>query len=251
MIGKPKKDESKEIKKPAVDSFKIGGKLKGSFKEIAKKLSSVSFLEVAMESNAVNIAYVESRDISNKPYLFSMMKMREDEIGVVYSTPQNMAPKKRRIDVIRQLLNILGIISNEYEVDEKTIYNLIEKAMKDIGELVDKKTAEIYVEYDTLKNENTILDKKIRVLEKEIEELKNSNYELREKNNELTIKMNRYEKPSDETIKIKLIEWIKDHNGKISIPDFVAVHLGGNPVGETRVEKILNELVTQGYLSSR
>lgn len=249
MIGIPTKDKKKIDKTPTVDSFKIGGKLKSSLKDVASKLSSISFLEVAMESNAVNSAYVESRDINGRPHVFSLMKIKSNELSIVYSLPHTMAPRKRRIDVIRQLLNILGIISEEYEVDNKTIYNLIERSIRDVGELVDKKTSEMYVEYDKIKNTNTILDRKVRVLEKEREEIKNKNYELTEKNNELTLKINRYETPSDETLRVRLQEWIKDHNGKINIADFTSVYLSGNKVGETRVEKILNELVTEGYVS--
>lgn len=247
MIGAPQK-EKLELK-PTVDSFKIGGKLKGTLKDVAKKLSTISFLEIAVESSAVNSAYVESRDINNKPYLFSLMKIKKEEINVVYSIPRTMAPRKRRIDVIRQLLNILNVIDEYYEVESKTIYNLIERAIKDVGELVDKKTASMYVEYDTMKNESRILNKKLRVFEKEVEELKNTNYDLREKTNTMELKLKEYETPSDETIKVKVQEWLKAHDGRISIPDFVSVYLAGNKMGEARVEKVLNELVTEGYLT--
>lgn len=249
MIGAPNK-EKKDLK-PSVDSFKIGGTLKTTLKDVAKKLATISFLEVAAESSAVNSAYVESRDINGKPYLFSLMKIKKDEIGVVYSIPKTMAPRKRRIDVIRQLLNILNVINDSYDVDSKTIYNLLEKAIKDVGELVDKKTASMYVEYDTMKNENKILNKKVRLIESELEEIKSSGYETREKSKIMEMKLKEYETPSDETLKVKAIEWIKSHDGRISIPDFVSVYLGENKMGEARVEKILNELVTEGYLSAK
>ncbi len=249
MIGVPTKEKKELTRKPAVDSFKIGGKLTGSLKNVAKMLSTISFLEVTLESNAINSAYVENRDINGKPYLFSLTKITKDEIEVLYSIPPTIAPKKRRIDVIRQLLNILNIISDEYLVKNKIVYNLIEKAIKDIGELVNKKTAAIYVEYDTLKNENKILKKKTRVSEKEISELKRINYELKDTNNTLALKVQKYETPSDEALKVRLQEWIKDHNGKINIHDFIVVHLKGTNVAESRVEQILNELVTGGHLT--
>lgn len=249
MIGAPKKGKDELSRKPTVDSFKIGGKLKGTLKDVANSLSTISFLEIAVESEAVTSAYVESRDINNKPYLFSLMKIKKNEINVVYSIPPTTAPKKRRIDIIRQLLNVLNVINEYYEVDNKTIYNLIEKAVKDVGELVDKKTTAIYVEYDTLKNENAILNKKVRVLEKEVEELRNKQYELKEKSNEVFIKMKKYEDPSDETLRVKILEWIKDHNGSINIPDFVSVYMNKSKIGEKRVEEILNQLVKEGYLS--
>lgn len=253
MIGAPTK-EKKELEKrtePGVDSFKIGGKLKGTLKDVANMLSSISFLEVAMESNAVNSAYVESRDINNRPYLFSVMKIKKNEIDVVYSIPPTVAPNKRKIDVIRQLLNMLSVIDKCYEIDHKTTYNLIEKAIKDVGELIDKKSSAIYVEYDTIKNENIILKKKVRILDKEVDKLKSQIYELKEQNNEMILKLKKYDSPSDETVKVRIQEWIKDHKGTINIPDFVSVYLSKSKNGETRVEQLLNELVTAGYLSMK
>ncbi|MFA5050149.1 MAG: hypothetical protein WC501_04020 [Candidatus Micrarchaeia archaeon] len=248
MIGIPAKEKKEVEKKPMIDSFKVGGKVNTSLKELAEKLSTVSFLEVALETDAVSCAYIESRDISNSPYLFSLIKIKKEEMSVIYSIPPTIAPKKRRMDVIRQFLNILNIINEDYSVDMRVINNLIEKSLKDIEELIDKKTAELYVEYDTLKNENAIISKKQSILEKEVEELKVKNYELREKNERYLLKIKKYENPSDETLRIKIIEWIKDHKGEISIPDFVSVYFKDNESGEQRVEEILDELVKEGYL---
>ncbi len=250
MIGIPLKEKKEAEKKPMIDSFKVGGKLRTSLKELSERLSAVSFLEVALENDAISCAYIESRDINNNPYLFSLIKIKQDEISIIYSVPKTTAPKKRRMDVIRQFLNILSLISEDYFVDARIVNNLIEKSLKDIEELIDKKTAELYVEYDTLKNENLILSKKLTVLEKEIEELRSKNYELREKNERDEIKIRKYETPSDETLRVKVMEWIKDHRGEISISDFVSVYLKGNDSGEQRVEKILDELTKEGYLSS-
>jgi len=251
IIGSPTKEKKEMINNPSVDSFKVGGKLTGTLKGVASRLASISFLETSIENDAVTSAYVESRDINGKPYLFSLTRIKKNEISIVYSISPTTAPKKRRIDVIRQLLNILTVISDEYTISNKIIYNLVEMAIKDVGKLVDKKTSEIYVEYDTIKTENKILNKKNRVLKEENEKMNRTNYELKEENEKMKRKIKEYETPSDSVLKSRIIEWIKVHNGKINIPKFVSVYMKENLVGEKRVEQILNSLVTEGYVSSK
>lgn len=259
MVDLPKDNKTKEeskvretqkgsgIEKPLIDGFKINGQLKGKLETVAKTLAAVSFLEVAPESDAVNVAYVESRDISNKPYLFSLIKIEKDEISVMYSIPRTIAPNKRKLDVIRQFLNILGLIESIYYVDNKSIYNLIEVSVKEVEKLIDKNAAKLYVDYDVLKKESDIMKRKVTMLEQESERLKTINYELKSSNDELTLKLNKYENVSDEVLRVKIQEWIKDHDGKINIPDFCSVY----KTSESKVEEVLNELVTGGYLTAK
>src|SRR3990167_5193063 len=100
---------------PSVDGFKIKGTLRGTIQDVASLLRTVSFLEVAPEKDAVNAVYVESRDINKAPYLFSILRIKEDEIELIYSVPPEIAPKKRRLDMIRYLLNILSLVENYYK----------------------------------------------------------------------------------------------------------------------------------------
>ena len=75
---------AKEEHPPQVDGFKIKGKLKkGSLKDLGTILRSISFLEIAPEKDALNVIYVESRDIDKNPYLFSIVKIREEKLAIV------------------------------------------------------------------------------------------------------------------------------------------------------------------------
>src|SRR4030095_14871865 len=109
-----------EVHPPQVDGFKVKGRLlKGKLKDLAVVLRSISFLEIAPEKDLLNIIYVESRDIDKNPYLFSIVKIKEDELEVMYTIPPEIGPKKRRVDVIRYLLNILSLMESYYQVDNK------------------------------------------------------------------------------------------------------------------------------------
>jgi regulator of replication initiation timing len=241
-----KKPAKAAYKEPTVDGFKIKGTLKGSFAEIAKLLRTISFLEVAQEKSAVNVIYIENRDIDKNPYLFSIVKIKKDEIEVLYTIPPEISPRKRRMDVLRYLLNILSLFDKEYDIENKVLYQLIEDAVKEITDSVTMDYSKLYTAYDSLKKKADDLRKKTERLEDQVEALTNQNYELKSENDEVKIRLGELEHLSEETLKTKIQEWIIEHNGSINVSEFSRVY----KTPETRVEEILNRLVSEGYIES-
>lgn len=229
---------------PKVDGFKIKAKLTGSLKEISDALRAISFLEVAPEKEAVNAVYVESRDINKNPYLFSLLKMRKDELEVLYSIPPEIAPRKRKLDVIRYLLNILSLIEPYYSIDNKAVYQLLETAVKDLLDSVTMDYSKLYTAYDSCKKEADDMRKKVERLQDQNEALTTKNYELKSSNDELALQMQQFQGLSDDALKGKLQEWVTEHNGEINILEFTKLH----NISEARVEQMLNKLVAEGYL---
>lgn len=244
MKKEVKKPAPAGFRKPVVDGFKIKGKVKGRIKDIADLLRTISFLEVAQEKSAVNVVYVESRDINKNPYLFSIIKIKEDEAEVLYSIPPEISPRKRRIDVIRYLLNIMSVIEKEYDIENKVLYQLLEDAVKELTDSVTMDYSKLYTAYDSLKKEAIDLRKKSERLEDQVEALTNQNYELKSENDEIKVRLTELEKLSEDTLRTKLQEWVMEHNGSINISEFARVY----KVNETRIEEVLNKLVNEGYL---
>ncbi len=231
---------------PQVDGFKIKGKRTGDYKDISALLRSISFLEIAPEKEVVNVVYVESRDINKNPYLFSVIKITEDEIEVIYSIPHEIGPKKRRMDVIRYLLNILSLIDPYFHVENKTLYQLIENAVKEIAESVTTEYTSLYTNYDSLRKEVEEYKKKIERLEDQNKALTTKNYELKAQNDESHLKIEKLQGLSDESLKAKIQEWITEHNGAINVPEFAKVF----KTTEAKVEETLNRLVSEGYIET-
>jgi regulator of replication initiation timing len=241
-----KKEGPQEIRRPTIDGFKLKGKLRGSLDNIVNLLRTITFIELAQEKSAVNVAYVESRDINKSPYLFSIVKIKPDELEVTYSVTPEISPTKRRMDVIRYLLNIGSLIADEYEVDNKVLYQLIEDAVKKITESVTMDYSRLYTEYDAIKKEVGDLKKKTEHLVEQNDALMNQNYELKSENDEIKLRVKQFETMSDETLRTKIQEWIAEHNGAINIPEFSKIY----KVNETKVEQLLNQLVSEGYIET-
>jgi len=246
MANEPKKSEKavSQAQVPKVDGFKIKAKLTGSVKDVSNILRTVSFLEVAPEKEAVNAVYVESRDINKNPYLFSIIRIRQDELEVVYSIPLEIAPRKRRLDVIRYVLNILSLVAEDFSVENRTLYQLLETAVKDLLDSVTMDYSKLYTAYDSVKKDADDLRQKVERIQEQNEALTAKNYELKAANDELNLRVKSLEGLSDDLLKSKLQEWIMEHNGEINIIEFTKVH----NVPGTRVEQMLNKLVAEGYL---
>jgi len=231
---------------PTVGAFAINAKLKSDLKEVVSALRTVSFLTVSQEKSAVNGLYVESRDINKKPYVFSILKLTEDSLELVYSIPPGVAPIRRRLDMVRYFINLLTVLEPFYSIDQKIVLQLMENSIKDVTDSVSMDSPKLYTEYDTLKKEVDDLKKKVKRLSDENNTLSNDNYELKNRNDELLLRLKQLENIPDDALKAKIQEWVADHNGEINISEFAKL----NNVNEVRVEEMLNVLITEGYIES-
>ncbi|VVC04608.1 Uncharacterised protein [Candidatus Bilamarchaeum dharawalense] len=243
--GQPPQGLKEEPHPPQVDGFKIKAKLvKGKLKDLVNLLRSISFLEIAPEKDVLNVLYVESRDINKNPYLFSIIKIKEDGLDVLYTIPPEIGPNKRRIDVIKYLLNVLTLIEGSYQLDQKTLYQLVENAIKELTSSVTMDYTKLFTSYDNLKKEVDDYKKRVDRLTEQSQALTSQNYELKTKNDELTLRVKQLEGLSESALRAKLQEWVAEHNGNISINEFAKLY----NVSDARVEEILNKLVNEGYL---
>lgn len=238
--------QKKALEAPRVDGFKVFAKLKGTLKEVDARLRAISFLEVVSEKDCVSAAYVESRDIEKNPYTFALFKFGPDYIEVLYTIPPNIAPKKRKLDMVRYFLNAMTSMGALYSVDQSAIYQLLDAALKEFNDFVSMDYNKLYTAYDGTRKDYEDISRRLARLQKENDELKRQNYEIRTKSDELAIRLKQLETMSDETLREKIQDWISEHSGDINITEFSKVYR----VPETRVEEVLNALVKEGYIQA-
>ncbi|MFA5381531.1 MAG: hypothetical protein WC356_00020 [Candidatus Micrarchaeia archaeon] len=239
--------EEKILKEATVDGFEINGKFKGNKKSFFDSLSQLTFLQIAERNEGLVAINVESRDIKKNPYLFSVIYFDKNSIKVLYSCIVGMSPKKRRLDVLSYFLNIITLIGENYLIDIKELYQLLQDAIKNMSEYVTLDYEKMYAEHDFLKNEKENLKKENITLRESNDLLSRENYELKTKIEDLEIKLQKYETISDDVLAVRLQEWISEHLGKIDITEFSRVY----EVPESRVELLLNKMIMKGFLEPR
>ncbi|MEW6528635.1 MAG: hypothetical protein AB1391_01980 [Candidatus Micrarchaeota archaeon] len=238
-------EEKKKLEEqPHVDGFKIFAKLKTNLKDVDSKLRTISFMEVVSEKDCVNAAYIESRNIEKTPYLFALFKFRNDAMDIMYSIPPNIAPKKRKLDVVRYFLNVLTVLGSAYTIEQTAIYQLLDAALKEMNDFVGLDFNKLYINYDNLKKDYEDVSRRFKRLQQKVDILNNENYNLKTKNDELSLRIKQLETMSNDTLKEKLQEWIYEHENEINISDFSKFY----KIPETRVEEMLNVLVKEGYV---
>lgn len=237
-------EQKKAPEDPRVDSFKIFVKLKGTLKDVGSKLSTLSFMEVVIEKDKVNAAYIESRDIEKMPYTFALFKFKNACIEVLYSIPPTIPPKKRKFEIVRYFLNLLTILGPTYSIESSVIYQLLDGAYKEMNDFVSLDYNRLYMLYDNIKKDYEDVSRRCKRTMQELEEFKRENYELKTKNDEFILRIKQLETLSDETLKQKIQEWISEHSGEINITEFSKFYR----ISEMRVEEMLNALVREGYV---
>jgi hypothetical protein len=241
-----KKDLKDEVPAPQVKGFKLPARRIKDLSEITNTLSSLSSLQLSVEGDYVVALNVESRDIKKNPYLFSIVYFRPNEIEMDYTLVPGISQRKRKIEVFKHFLDILTLVGHTYEIDHKQFYQVIRSTLTDITEFASSTYDEIYSKYDILNSESLYLQRKIETLSASLSKLTNETFELKAKNDELVLRLKELESPSDDTLRVKIQEWLELHHNEINITEFAKIY----NVLESRVEHLLNSMVTQGYLES-
>ncbi len=244
-----RKENSKvkdEMKEPIVEGFEIPSNRLSQLKKIHEMLSQISYLQPTIDKNTIAILNVESRSLDKKPYLFSIIYLEPKLIKVLYTVTPGMSPRKRRIDILKYFFTILSMISKEYEIEVADIYQLFEDSIDKISEYVTLDHEEMYAQFDSMKSENERLKYEIANLKETNREVSKENYELKTKIDDLKLKLKKVSQLSDESLKVRIMEWIKEHNGEINIPEFSRMY--GIP--DPKTEQLLNELIKKGHIES-
>ena len=238
-------DGEKQPSPPDVGVLRINAKLNGTFDDVERAVALVEKGEVAKTKEGVSFAYVETKDLSGIPILFFIINFKKDGIDVMYSIPQTTTPSRRKWEVTKKLLSILMLLRDIYTMDIKDIVGLVDIAIKDLDAYATQDYGRLYAEYDKLRNEIKRLNRKILVLSEENERLVKENYELTNKNEELILKIKKLETLSPETLRERIQDWLREHNGEINIGEFARVY----SVPEALVEEQLDKLVKEGFIT--
>ena len=245
ITSSPGKGEA--VLEPLVEGFRIEARRIKDIDEIIAALSSLQFLNIIKTQNGVVLVNVERRDIRKEPYLFSIIYLNPNSLEVVYSYVPDVSPKKRRLEIIRYLLNVTTLLENVYFINHIQLYQVIDGILSRLFEYTASTYEELFSRYDALNEEVERLRRIVKELQEANEKLGKANMEYKEKENDLLLRIKELETYSDEVLMNKIQSWLSEHGYEINIADFARV----NKVSEARVEQVLNKMVREGFVTLR
>jgi len=248
--GSPKEREIKEeekIVRPIVESFKVEAKRMKEIKEIINILSPLGFVDFIETRDSLVLVNVERRDILKNPYLFSIIYLNPKDIEVVYSYAPDVSPKKRRLDVLRYVLNVATLLEDVYFINHKQVYQVVDGIMSRLVEYTASSYDEIFSKYDSLKEEVERLRKRSEELTDANANLTKASIEYKAAIDKLTLRVRELETYTDDVLILKIQDWLREHRYEINISEFAKV----NKVSLARVEGILNKMIREGLIIMR
>jgi hypothetical protein len=177
------------VLEPLVEGFRIEARRIKDVDDIISALSPLQFLNIIKTQNSVVLVNVERRDIRKEPYLFSIIYLNPSSLEVVYSYVPDISPKKRRLEIVRYLLNVTTLLENVYFINHVQLYQVIDSILSRLFEYTASTYDEIFSRYDALKEEVERLRKVVKELQEANEKLSKANMNYKDNENDLLLRI--------------------------------------------------------------
>ncbi len=220
----------------------IKAKLKSldRIKSILKSMTGFYYLE---RGDSIEVAYLERKDVNGNPESYYILHFGQDSIEISY-TEVGYEEAFRRWDVIKKAIPIISQVASYYDLDISDMIKIIDYAINDIFQSVPSNVKEELMKVEQLRTQINTLEKRLAKLEIEKAEIERKLIETSEELEKAMLKLRKYESMSDDMIREKLIEWIKENNGYINTIEFAKYY----NLPESRVNDNLDFLVKEKYL---
>ena len=223
--------------------IEITGTLKDiySLRSKLKNLSNFYYLE---KGNNTQIGYIERKDLQGNPKEYFIIEFTPSAIVIEYTDSETENPTLRKWNVLRKVMPILTMVANEYNLDPQSLMEIINYSLEGLLESIPESTKAGLLEREELKSKIAQLERKIASLEKDKRELEKELFKLGEENERLKFRLRKYESMSDDMLKKKIMDWIKESGGDFDIGEFSKAY----KVPEARIQEMLEELIREKYI---
>lgn len=232
---------------PKTDGLEIKAKLLGSFDDIYKRFSTLQLFTLSKYSGGVRLLRVESRDIQKKPFLFIIIDLKTDKLTVDYTIALDASPKLRRLTVLKSVLSVLSLVADIYLADNTELFQYLDSSIDDVLGSITQSYSSLFNNYDSLFNEYREIKRLNIELEASNKNLTVQALQLSDESKRLTDKVKLLESYSDDALMVMVEDWLEAHDATIDINEFAKTY----KMTPTRVEQILNRMVTLGYIELR
>ncbi|MGC8651639.1 MAG: hypothetical protein ACP5UH_00075 [Candidatus Micrarchaeia archaeon] len=238
-------EENQNVVEPKADQLVLKGDLIGTFDAMASRISTLQAFSIKKAASELSIARIESHDIQKRPFLFIIITFSKDSVTVDYTIPLDSSPKIRKLYVLKVLLSILSLVSDLYMVDNTELFQYTDSAIDDVLNSMSQSYSSLFNNYDSLFNEYRELKRLNLELSAANKSLTVQAQQLSAENKELHDRLSALEAYSDESLMVMVENWLEAHDSTIDINEFAQNY----KLSPTRVEQILNKMVSQGYIT--
>lgn len=232
---------------PAMEKLVFTAKLSGSLQDIQAKIKPIPLYASSIEGNVLTIVRVESRNIKKMPYLFYLMELAENQCAVSYSIPQDTSLSMRRAQVLREISALVSLVSENYSIDQGMFMQYVDSTLDMILKGLSQSYNTLFNQYNTMLSEYRSLKRLNLELSASNRNLTVQAAQYAEENKKLSSELNKLQKYSDESLMVMVQDWIEVHDQTIDINEFSKSY----NIAATRVEEILDKMVSLGYLELR
>ncbi len=229
-----------------MDAFNItiDAKLLGKLDDIYTTLNTFNKLLISKTADNISVAFIEKVNVNKEPKEFFILTFKKDEIIITYVIPENVPPSVRKWSVLKKCFPLITAVSKYYKINVSVLMNLIETLLQDLISLIPKDSKQLYVENEKLRSKLNELEQKIEECNKNKDEISSKLYDLTTQLENCRANLKKYEIVSDELVRVKIINWLKEHKGEIDIAQFSKIH----NIPESKVERVLKEMVDENYI---
>ncbi len=229
---------------PKVEEVAFAGKLTGSLEDIKSKADALPFFSSKIEDNVISIVKVESRNIKKKPFLFYIVKIRQEGMDVIYSIAPDTSERLRRLTVMKNVASLLSMITDYFQIDQTRFFQYIDSVIDDVLNSLSQSYSTLFNKYDALLTEYREYKRLNLELTAANRNLTIQAAQLKNENDQLKAELNALKTYSDESLMSMVQDWIETHNNSIDIDEFAKNY----NVPAPRVEQILDKMVSLGYI---
>ena len=240
--SQPSNDQS--ALQPKIEEFSIDAKLSGTLEDVKAILGKLPFYSMQSSPTELTLVKVESRNISKKPYLFHVVKIKADNLTVTYSLIPDTSINLRRAEVLKEISAILSMISSKYSIDQSKFIQYTDSVLESLLSGLSQTYTGLYNHYDAMLTDYRELKRLNIEISASNRNLTLQSAQLSDENKVLKEQLGALQKYSDESLMALAEEWITVHNSSIDVVAFAKEH----NVSPTRVEQILDKMVSLGYI---
>ncbi len=232
---------------PKIEEFSIDAKLVGTMDNLRSQLSKIPFYLINAESDEINLVRVESRSINKRPYLFHIITFKPSSTVVTYSYPPDSSLNLRRAAILKNLSGVLSMVSANYTVNTSKFLQYVDSVIENITSGLSQNYTTIYNRYESLLSEYRDLRRLNVELAASNRNLTIQSAQLSEENKKFKTEVETLRKYSDESLMALVEEWIQVHGNSIDVIAFGKAY----EVAPTRVEQVLDKMVSLGYIEAK